>query len=504
MNPSLPSREERIVPNHSNDVLERLSSRPVKLLVDGQWVEGSGEPFALVDPSTEKTFTEYHTASAEDVDAAVRAARSAFAGPWGQVSPAQRQRLLLRLATLVEERAEEFAEAEAVNTGKPLQATLRFEIPQAVEILRYNAGWATKLNGETRDVSLPGQWHAFTQRRPIGVAGLIVPWNGPFVMTCAKLGAALAAGCTAVVKPSELTPLTALMLGDLAAQAGAPDGTVNVVPGFGGIAGEALATHPMVGKVSFTGSTAVGQHLQRVTADHMPRLSLELGGKSPVVIYEDADLDRAAHSAALSIFSNAGQVCAAGSRLFVQASVADRVVDRIVEHAQGIRLGGSLEEGSMMGPVVSQIQQERVLGYIEEGRRAGASVATGGAPLERLGYFVQPTVLTDVTPRMSVVREEIFGPVLTVQTFEDEDQVIQQANDSPFGLSSYVWTQDISRALGTAQRLEAGNVRVNSHVGMDPTMPFGGFRSSGYGKENGREGVEAFTELTSVAIHLGS
>ncbi|GGF00153.1 aldehyde dehydrogenase family protein [Mycetocola zhadangensis] len=485
----------------------QIFTQPLKLLIDGDWVDGSGDALDIHDPSTGQVISTFTGASADDVDRAVRAASRALEGEWSTMPPSVRGRLLWRLADALEEHLEEFAQLESLNTGKPLRVTRSFEIPQAIDILRYNAGWATKLNGETRDVSLPGEWHTYTMRRPLGVAGLIVPWNNPLVMAVAKLAPALAAGCTVVLKPAELTPVTAARLGELVCDLGFPAGVINIVPGLGTVAGEAIATHPLVDKVSFTGSTAVGQHLQRTTAASLKRLSLELGGKSPVLIFADADLDRAIDSAALSIFSNSGQICAAGSRLYVQSSVADRVIDGISERAKALSLGGGLEEGTTMGPLISARQRERVLRYIGEGLEQGAELAAGGFAPDRPGFFVQPTVLTNAAPGMSVVAEEIFGPVLVTQTFDDPeelDAIVGRANNSVYGLSAYVWTRDLARAHRIARRLAAGNVRVNTHSGMDPNMPFGGVKASGYGKENGREGVEAYTELTSVAMNIGA
>lgn len=486
--------------------LPALATQPLRLLIDGEWTEAA-EQLSVTDPSTGEELTTTAAAGAGDVDSAVRAARRAFDdGPWPAMSPAQRGKLLWRLADLMEEHADELATLESLNCGKPLGMTRAFEIAAAIESFRYNAGWATKLNGETRDVSLPGDWHAFTLRQPVGVAGLIVPWNVPLAITASKLAPALAAGCTVVLKPSELTPLTAVRLGELALEAGIPAGVLNIVQGLGQVAGQALADHPLVDKISFTGSTAVGKHLLASCAGNLKRVSLELGGKSPVVIYPDADLAKAIPGAAMSIFANTGQVCAAGSRLYVHDAVADEVVAGIAAIAESLKVGRGLDPQTQLGPVISQLQRERVLGYVASGIEDGAEVVTGGAALEGPGFFLQPTVLRNTTANMRVVREEIFGPVLSVATFGDADtiaDVVACANDTTYGLSSAIWTRDISRAHQFARRIKAGNVRVNASGGMDANMPFGGFKQSGWGKESGREGVEAYTELKSVAINIG-
>jgi phenylacetaldehyde dehydrogenase len=372
----------------------------------------------------------------------------------------------------------------------------------AAEQLRYNAGWATKITGETMQVSWPGEWQALSLREPVGVVGAIVPWNFPFVMAVAKLAPALAAGCTVVLKPAEQTPLTAAILGELIAAAGFPAGVVNIVTGYGETAGAALVDHPDVDKISFTGSTSVGKLIVRNATGNLKRVTLELGGKSPNIIFADADLAKAVPAAAMSIFGNAGQICAAGSRLFVHEKVYDQVVEAVSERARTLRVGAGLAPGTEMGPVVSQEQLDRVLGYIEAGANEGASVGVGGGRIEGDGgYFIQPTVLTGTAAGMKVVQEEIFGPVLCAMRFGDDDleTIAAAANDTSYGLSSAIWTKDLSTALRLAKRLKAGTVRINGGAGVDPAMPLGGYKQSGWGR---KAGVEAYTELKAVTIGL--
>lgn len=486
--------------------LPDLLRQPLRMLIDGQWTPAESErTFDVINPSTSEVLAQESLGGAPEVHRAVQAARKAFeSGAWPKMRPAERSRLLLKLADAVEQAGDELALLETLNTGKPLKVARAFDVAHAAECLRYNAGWATKLHGETRQVSLPGDWHAYTLREAIGVVGLIVPWNVPLAMAVSKIAPALAAGCTVVLKPAELTPLTALRLGELVQAVGFPPGVVNIVTGLGHEAGQALVDHPDVDKISFTGSTQVGKSLLASAAGNLKRVALELGGKSPVFIFPDADLDRAIEAAARGIFSNTGQVCAAGSRLFVHAKVFDRVVEGIAACAQALRVGPGLAPDTEIGPVISARQQERVMGYIASGVQEGAEVAAGGQALPGQGFFVPPTVLVHTRPDMTVVREEIFGPVLCTQRFDDDslEQLAARGNDTVYGLSASIWTRDLRTAHQLVRRLKTGNVRVNAAAALDFAMPFGGYKQSGWGRENGREGVEAYTELKSVAIDL--
>lgn len=487
-----------------------LASRARQLFIDGAFQPAaSGATFDVTDPATGQVFASAAAGDAVDIDLAVRAARRAFdGGAWPATTPAQRARLMTRLADLIEANAERIALTETLDNGMPVMMAKFAAVMGASEQLRYNAGWATKITGETVTPSSPGEWHAFTSREPVGVVAAIVPWNFPFVMAVAKIAPAIAAGCTVVLKPAEQTPLTAVILAELIAEAGFPAGVVNIVTGYGETAGAALVDHPMIDKVSFTGSTSVGKAIVRAATGNLKRVTLELGGKSPVVIFGDADLDKAIPAAAMGIFGNAGQVCAAGSRLFVHASVYDRVVEGIVARAGTLRVGAGTAAGTEMGPLVSQEQLDRVLGYIESGAREGASVSAGGKRLtgdgHANGFFVEPTVLTETAAGMKVVDEEIFGPVLCAMRFGDDDleTVAAAANASQYGLSSAIWTRDMSTGLRMAKRIKAGTVRINGGGGVDPALPLGGFKQSGWGRENGRAGVEAYTELKAVTIAL--
>ncbi|WP_126173696.1 aldehyde dehydrogenase family protein [Altericroceibacterium xinjiangense] len=491
-------------PDTLNSLRSELESKARKLFIDGEFVAAaSGETFDVTDPATGETFASAASGAAEDIDRAVKAARAAFP-KWAATPPATRADMLLKLASLIEREGERIALTETLDNGMPFMMAKFAGVMGAAGQLRYNAGWATKLAGETLTPSAPGEWHAFTLREPVGVVGSIVPWNFPFVMAVSKIAPALSAGCTVVLKPAEQTPLTAVILAELVQEAGFPAGVVNIVTGFGATAGAALAEHKDVDKISFTGSTSVGKSIVHASTGNLKRVSLELGGKSPVVIFADADLDKAIPAAAMGIFGNSGQVCAAGSRLFVHEAIADRVIEGIAERARSLKVGAGLAPGTEMGPLVSEKQLERVLGYIESGAGEGATVAAGGQRIDGEGYFVQPTVLTGTASGMKVVEEEIFGPVLCAMRFGDGeiDAIAEQANASEYGLSSAIWTRDISNALKLTKRLQAGTVRINGGAGVDPSLPLGGYKASGWGRENGRAGVEAYTELKAVTVAL--
>ncbi len=481
---------------------------PRKMLIGGEWVEAaSGKTFAVVDPSSGEEIARVAEGEAADIDKAVAAARTAFdSGPWPGLPPCERERLLWRLSDLIEANAEELAELETVDNGKSLFMARNGDLKAAVNYLRYIAGWATKIHGRTVDVSVPykpdSNFFAYTTREPVGVVGAIIPWNFPLVMALWKLGPALATGCTVVLKPAEQTPLTALRLGELIGEAGYPDGVVNIVPGFGESAGAPLVEHPDVDKIAFTGSTEVGKLIGKSVMDTMKRVSLECGGKSPVIIFDDADLDIAIDGAAMAIFRNHGQVCAAGSRLYVQASIFDQVAEGVAAIAKKMTIGPGLDPKTELGPLVSAEQQERVTGYIDSGLEDGAEALTGGKAVDRPGFFVEATVMVNARPDMKIVREEIFGPVVVAQPFDDFDEIAAAANDSVYGLAASVWTTDVRKVHKMVPRLKAGTVWVNCHSVVDPSLPFGGYKQSGMGRELGEEVLSLYTETKSVMMEF--
>lgn len=480
-------------------------ARQHQLLIDGRFVEAlSGRRTDVADPATSSVIASVAEADSADVDRAVEAARRAFEGPWRSAKPAERTRILLRFADLIERCGDELAELECINSGKPLVFCRNGDIPGIVEMLRYMAGWTTKMGGHTANVSLPGEWHAYTLREPIGVVGQIIPWNFPLNMAMWKIAPALAAGCCVVLKPAEQTPLTALRLGELALEAGLPPGVLNIVTGFGATAGAALAAHPGVDKLAFTGSTETGRRIVQASTGNLKRVSLELGGKSPFIVFPDADLDAAAKGAAATIFFHAGQVCAAGSRLYVHEKAFDQVLESVVQRARDIKVGHGLDAGVEMGPLISPAQLKRVTRYIELGQEQGAKLAVGGQRIGERGNFVQPTVLTGTGPGMAVHDEEIFGPVLCAMSFSDADleAVVAKANASTYGLAASVWTRDLRVAHKVASRLQAGVINVNTHSSPDATLPYGGYKQSGWGRERGFEAIELYTEVKSVAINL--
>ncbi|RKF19394.1 aldehyde dehydrogenase family protein [Altericroceibacterium spongiae] len=484
------------------------SKAPAKMLIGGEWRESqSGETFTTENPADGTILSEVAAAGQADIDAAVAAARKAFeTGPWPQMKPDQRAKLLLNLADLMEKHGDELALIETLDVGRPIQFSRMIDVGGSVGQLRYNAGWATKITGETHEVSAPGEWLSYVLREPIGVCAQIVPWNFPLVMAVGKLAPALAAGCTIVLKPAEQTPLSTLRLGQLIQEAGIPEGVVNIVTGLGRTAGAALASHMDVDKVAFTGSTATGRAIIDASKTNFKRVQLELGGKSPTFIFADADLAKAIPAAAMGIFFNAGQVCAAGSRLFVAEEVADQVLEGIAGMAKALKVGHTLDPDTVIGPLVSESQLDRVTGYIQSGQAEGADVLVGGQRKDGEGWYVEPTVLVETEASMKVRKEEIFGPVLCAARFKAEEDVERLAaygNETEFGLAASIYTSDITKAHKLARRLKAGSVRINGSPGVDPALPLGGYKASGWGRENGKAGIEAYTELKSVTVGLG-
>ena len=481
-------------------------ARKHKLLIDGKWVEAqTGKTFAVEDPATLDTIAHVPDGNKSDIDLAVAAARRAFeSGSWPRMSPGERSKLVWKIGDLMEKHADELAELEALDNGKPITNARRDDVGGSINMFRYMAGWCQRLNGETIPVSSPGNWHAYTLREPVGVVGQIIPWNFPLMMAAWKLAPALAAGCTVVLKPAEQTPLSALRLGELLMEAGVPDGVVNIVTGFGETAGAPLSEHPDVDKVAFTGSTEVGKLIVKAAAGNLKRVSLELGGKSPAIVFPDADLDSAVAGTASAIFYNQGQCCTAGSRLFAHKSVYDKVVNGVVAEAGKLKIGHGLDRTVNLGPLVSKEQHDKVKGYIESGRSSGAEVVTGGKAVDRQGYFVEPTVLAKTNRDMKVVREEIFGPVVCVQSFDDDDldAVARFANDTEYGLQASVWTQNLRVAHTMARKIKAGTICINAHNYGDPAWPFGGYKQSGWGREMGKEVMENYTETKAVAARL--
>ncbi|MED3997362.1 aldehyde dehydrogenase family protein [Peribacillus frigoritolerans] len=473
-----------------------------KLLINGELVEAaSGKTFETLDPSNGKVLAVVSEAGPEDVDKAVKAARTAFdKGPWKKMSASERSRLIYKLADLMEEHKEALAQLDTLDNGKPIGETTNADVPLAIDHFRYYAGWTTKIVGQT--IPVAGNYFNYTRHEAVGVVGQIIPWNFPLLMAAWKLGAALATGCTIVLKPAEQTPLSALYLGKLALEAGFPPGVLNVIPGFGETAGSPLVDHPDVDKIAFTGSTSVGKMIMRQASGTVKKISLELGGKSPNIILPDADMSKAIPGALMGIMFNQGQVCCAGSRLYIQKKSYDNVVADLVSHAKNIKQGAGLDPSTQIGPLVSSEQMERVGGYIEKGKSEGAEVVTGGNYGQGEGYFVTPTIFAGVEDEMTIAKEEIFGPVVAAMPFDDLDDVINRANNSEYGLAAGLWTQDVKKAHYVANELKAGTVWVNCYNAFDAASPFGGYKQSGIGREMGSYALDNYTEVKSVWINL--
>jgi aldehyde dehydrogenase (NAD+) len=476
-----------------------------EIFVAGKWqAPASGETYQPINPANEEPVTSVARGDERDIDLAVAAARKAFdQGPWPRMSPHERGRMVWRLGELIQEHLDEMAKLESVCTGKTMFDSGKVEIPFAAEVFRYYAGWASKIHGET--LQLRDNAFTFTVRHPVGVVGAIVPWNFPFLLSSWKIAPALAAGNTVVIKPASQTPLTALRFAELTQEAGLPEGVFNVVTGPGGKAGMALVRDPRVDKIAFTGSTEVGKQIMREAAGTLKRLSLELGGKSPNIVFADADLEAAARGAMTGIFYNKGEVCAAGSRLFLEEKIHDEFMARLTDKVKGMKVGDPMDKATRMGPVVSKAQLETVLSYIEAGKQEGARVVAGGGRARvgnGKGYFVEPTIFDGVNNSMKIAREEIFGPVLSVIPFRSVEDGIAQGNETAYGLAAAVWTRDVGKALKAARAIRAGTVWVNAYNLFDAALPFGGFKESGFGREMGSVGLDHYTEVKTVWVDL--
>jgi aldehyde dehydrogenase (NAD+) len=483
-----------------------INGRHRKMFVDGAWVDAcSGRTMETRNPATGAVIATVPRGDRQDVELAVAAARRAFDGPWSRCKPYGRQVLLLRIADLFEKHWEEISRSDTTDMGMPIVRTLANR-NRVIGMLRYYAGMATSLHGETIENSLPGEIVSFTRKEPVGVVGAIIPWNAPTAASIWKIGPALATGCTVVLKPSEEAPLTPLLIADLMNEAGVPPGVVNIVTGTGAEAGAALAEHMGVDKIVFTGSTATGQSIVRASAGNLKRVSLELGGKSPVIVCADADLDKAVPVAAMSVFANSGQICIAGSRLFVERSIHDEFVERLATYAKGLRIGDGIDPATEIGPLVSEKQLQRVASYFEAGTAEGATLVTGGQRLMEgalaAGNFVAPTVFADVSDDMRIAREEIFGPVISALPFDTLDEAVERANNTPYGLAAGVFTRNVATAHQLSRKIRAGSVWVNTYHAIDPAVPFGGYKMSGYGREGGAEHLDEYLNTKGVFIKI--
>ncbi|WP_240375870.1 aldehyde dehydrogenase family protein [Bacillus piscicola] len=484
-----------------SDKITNFLKETKKLYINGEFSKSVSEKtFDTPNPATGEVLATIYEAGEKDVDQAVKAAKEAFEnGPWSSMSTAERAKLMFKLADLIEDHKEELAQLDALDNGKPINELRVADLPNTIEQFRYFAGWATKNMGQTIPIS--DSYLNYTRHEPVGVVGAIIPWNFPLMMIGWKLAPALAAGCTVVLKPAEQTSLSALYFAELVEQAGFPKGVVNIVTGYGEVAGAALVDHPDVNKISFTGSTNVGKRIMKQAADTMKRLTLELGGKSPNIVLPDADLSKTIPGVFAGIMTNQGEICSAGSRVYVQKDQFDEVVSGLVTYAKNVKLGNGLDSDTEMGPLVSEEQQARVWSYIEKGKEEGATVLAGGAKTDK-GFFVEPTVFTDVQENMAIAQEEIFGPVVVVMPYETVDEVIERANNSPYGLGAGIWTENIRDAHNVANKLKSGSVWINCYDLVDPASPFGGFKQSGFGRDMGSYALENYTEVKSVWVNL--
>ncbi len=483
---------------------KKVKIKPGKLFIDGKWVDSvSGKTFDTLNPATEEVITCIAEGDSADIDLAVTAARKAFEdGPWRKTDARDRGKILFKVANLIEKNKDELALLETLDNGKPISETINADLPLVIDCLLYYAGWADKIHGET--IPVRGEFFNYTLREPVGVVGQIIPWNFPLLMAAWKIAPALACGNTVILKPAEQTPLTALRLGEICQEAGLPDGVLNIVPGYGPTAGDALAAHMDVDKIAFTGEYTTGRIIMQAASRNLKRVSLELGGKSPNIVFADSDIDSAVAGAMTGIFFNQGEVCCAGSRLFLEKSIHDEFVDKLSNKASGLRVGNPEDTGTQMGAQVSKEQFDRILGYIDTGKQEGAKLVTGGERCGDRGYFIKPTIFDAVDNNMKIAREEIFGPVVSAITFDDVSEVVRQSNLSIYGLAAAVWTRDIKKAHRLARDLKAGTIWINTYNSFDAASPFGGFKQSGFGRELGVHALELYTQVKSVWINLGN